>query len=94
MILPFILFQIFNLIDFLGTYNAVIINGMFEANPLVNWLMGEFGQLTGLLIVKVLAAILATFLFIKSSKFILWVIAIWYTPLAVWQIYLYFGFVA
>ena len=86
MLIPVILFQIFNLIDFLGTYNAVIINGMWEVNPLINYLMTNLGQLEGLLLVKVMAALFAIFLYFVSSKFVLWIIAVCYLPLAMWQI--------
>lgn len=79
--LPFILAMIFNLIDYMGTINAIYILGFPELNPVVNFFIDKFG-IYGLTLIKLITAGAITFLY-KQKAEINWLIVVIYSPVVI-----------
>jgi len=60
-----ILFEIFNFLDLYFTWSSVILNGVGELNPIVNWLIVNYG-IGGLISIKLMSAAFGLFLYFKS----------------------------
>lgn len=63
----FIVLVLLNIFDFYST-NILLSNGFYEANPIVAYLMIYFGETNGLIIAKVTAFILLTYVSISIIK--------------------------
>lgn len=63
----FIILVLLNAFDFYST-NVLMSNGFYEANPIVAYLMNYFGTTNGLVIAKVTAFILLTYVSISIIK--------------------------
>lgn len=63
----FIVMVLLNVFDFYST-NVLLSNGFYEANPIVGYLMDYFGELNGLIIAKVTAFILLTYVSISIIR--------------------------
>lgn len=67
MILALILFEIFNTLDFVFTYQTVIVGGVSEANMIVNWAISTGGTF-GLFLMKLMAGLLGIWLYLLQYK--------------------------
>jgi uncharacterized membrane protein (UPF0136 family) len=63
----FIVLVLLNIFDYYST-SVLLSNGFYEANPIVAYLMYHFGEINGLVIAKVTAFILLTYVSIKIIK--------------------------
>ena len=73
----FVALQVLDLLTTLAAFHA----GAFEVNPLVARLTVEFGRVGGLIISKLIAALIAL-----GVKRLVWVINLFYTGIVCWNV--------
>jgi hypothetical protein len=83
-----LVFEIFNLLDFIFSYNTIIVGGVAEANPIILGIMNVLTPLQGLVIVKVFAAVCGVFLYWVKAKRALLFVTVPYGLLVVYHVFL------
>ncbi len=97
MLTYFILFELFNLLDFISTSLLVIYGPLKEANPLMEFMINSFG-IYGLLFAKGVVAILGYFVYVASQsakshylRHVPLYIFLIYLPLTIWHSFLLYN---
>lgn len=71
------------IVDGVTTYQIINLPGGYEKNPFVRWVMAKVGEIPGLILLKVSAALLMTLLYISSRPWILIPLVVLYFATAI-----------